>query len=73
MKRIVEETLEDNSKQYRVETNRLWGFIPTKWHTDLYYIGYPYDTYFSAVFSTLEEAQRHCRINPNPVKERKIL
>lgn len=73
MKRIVEETLEDGTKQYRVETNRLWGFIPIKWTTDLCYVGYPYDIHVSAIFSTLKEAQRHCGIDPNPVKERKIL
>lgn len=39
-KRIVKETLGDGRLRYRVETNRLFGFIPIKWATciDTYYI-----------------------------------
>lgn len=74
MKRIVEETLENGEKQYRVETDRtFFGLIKTNWHADSIYLGYPYDITCAAVFGTLREAQVHCGINPNPVKERKIL
>lgn len=57
MKRIVEETLENGEKQYRVETDRrFFGLIKTNWHTDSVYLGYPYDTTCNAVFGTLREA-----------------
>ena len=74
MKRIVEETLENGEKQYRVETDRrFFGLIKTNWHTDTVYLGYPYDTTCNAVFCTLREAQIHCGINPNPVIKREVI
>lgn len=72
MRRIVEETLADGSVQYRVETNRILGFIPCGWHTDLVY-DRKADSHFSAVFDDLEDAQIHCGIDTNPVVKRRVL
>lgn len=73
-KRIVEETLENGEKQYRVETDRwFFGLLKCDWYTDSVYLGYPYDTTCNAVFGTLREAQIHCGINPNPVIKREVI
>ena len=61
MKRIVLERLANCKEQYRVETNRLFGFIPTKWHTCLFFDA-EREMYFDAVFSTLEEAYAFAEI-----------
>lgn len=76
MKRIVKETLKDGTIKYRVQKNtRLWGLIKTKWHTCLveYPVGISDMIYCSAVFDTLEEAQRYCGINLNPVVKTEII
>lgn len=58
MKRIVEETLANKSFRYRVETNKIFGFIPCKWRTDTFYDG-ERDMTFLAVFDTIDEAYSH--------------
>lgn len=78
-RRIVKETLKDGKIQFRVETNKLFGFIPWKWHTDIQDIDYGY--YVSrgpAVFYTLEDAKEHIEQTTwskekNPVVKREIL
>ena len=67
-KRIVKETLRDGRVRYRVETNRLFGFIPIRWTTDLDF--YTIDDYgtecsFLAIFDNLSDAKRFCGILPN--------
>ena len=59
MKRIVEETLANGKKQYRVEKNtRFFGLIERNWYTDTYFIGEPgAGTHVDAVFDTLDEAE----------------
>lgn len=61
MKRIVEETLADGTKQYRVEKNTtFFGLIKCNWHTDtFYYVGDGFDAELPAVFGSLEEAESH--------------
>jgi hypothetical protein len=77
MKRIVEETLADGTKQYRVEKNtKFFGLIKTDWHTDSYYCGDPgYEATFDAVFNTLDEAERFVYGKPKSkeIVNRKIL
>ncbi len=76
MKRIVEETLANETFRYRVETNRIFGFIPCKWYTDTFYDG-ERDMIFDAVFSTIDEAYSHIGIirkkGPCDVVSRKII
>lgn len=76
MKRIVEETLANKSIRYRVETNKILGFIPCKWHTDTFYDG-ERDMTFDAVFITIDEAYSHIGIvrkdSPCEVVSRKII
>ena len=76
MKRIVEETLGNGNTRYRVETNRIFGLIPCKWHTDTFYDG-ERDMTFDAVFSTIDEAYSHLGIvrksSPCEVVSRKII
>lgn len=50
--RIVKNIYDDNSIDYSIETNRLWGFIPTnKWRViKLYGIKY-FSTYEGACFA----------------------
>lgn len=62
MKRIVEETLHNGHKQYRVETNRIFGFIPCKWHTDTFYDA-KHDMTFAAVFHSIDEAYAYIRLH----------
>ena len=60
MKRIVEETLADGTKQYRVEKNTtFFGLIKCNWHTDTYYVGDMWDVELPAVFDSLEAAESH--------------
>ena len=61
MKRIVEETLGNGNTRYRVETNRILGFIPCKWHTDTFYDG-ERDITFDAIFDSIDEAYSHIGI-----------
>lgn len=78
MKRIVEETFANKSIRYRVETNRIFGLISCKWHTDTFYDG-ERDITFDAVFSTLDEAYSYSRLGlvrkggPCEVVSRKII
>jgi hypothetical protein len=76
MKRIVEETLADGTKQYRVEKNtKFFGLIKCNWHTDTFYIGGSWDTELPAVFNSLELAESHAYGKPKSkeVIRRKIL
>ena len=77
MRRIVEETLADGTKQYRVEKNtKLFGLIKTDWHTDSYLCGEPgCAALFNAVFATLDEAERFAYGRPKSkeIVNRKIL
>lgn len=75
MRRIVEETLSNGERQYRVESNRrLFGLLKCKWYTETVAIPYMEGSiHCAAVFKTLREAQAHCGINPNPVVSRKIV
>jgi hypothetical protein len=61
MKRIVEETLGNGNTRYRVETNRILGFIPCKWHTDTFYDG-ERDITFDAIFDSIDGAYSHIGI-----------
>ena len=61
MKRIVEETLANKLIRYRVETNKILGFIPCKWRTDTFYDG-ERDMTFEAVFTSIDEAYFHIGI-----------
>ena len=76
MKRIVEEKLVSGKTRYRVETNKILGFIPCKWHTDTFYDG-ERDMTFDAVFGTIDEVYSHIGIiregSPCEVVSRKII
>lgn len=50
--RIIEETLRNSNKQYRVEVRTLLGY----WHTASIYDA-ERDMHFSAIFLTLDEAK----------------
>ena len=74
MKQIIEETLGDGGKQWRVVTDRcFFGLFHRKWRTDSYphyaeYVRIP------AVFKTLEEAENFVYGKPeNKVIERRVL
>jgi len=74
MKRIVEETLADGTKQYRVEKNtKFFGLIKTDWHTDTFYYGW--ETELPAVFNSLEAAESHVYGKPKSkeIIKRRIL
>ncbi len=77
MKRIVEETLANGEKQYRVETNkRFFGLIICNWYTDTYYVGEPDCRYnVDAVFGTLDEAEIYAygKLKSREVVERKVI
>lgn len=77
MRRIVEETLADGTKQYRVEKNtKFFGLIKTDWHTDSYHYGEPgCAALFNAIFATLNEAERFAYGKPKSkeIVNRKIL
>lgn len=62
MKRIVEEKLLSGKTRYRVETNRIFGFIPCKWHTDSFYDA-EHDMTFEAVFDSISDAYTHIVLN----------
>lgn len=62
MKRIVEEKLLSGKTRYRVETNRIFGFIPCKWITDTFYDG-EHDITFEAVFDSISDAYTHIGLN----------
>lgn len=67
-KRIVKETLGDGRIRYRVETNRLFGFIPIAWTTDIDICtidNFGTECSFFAIFDNLEGAQRFCGITPS--------
>jgi len=78
MKRIVEETLANGEKQYRVETNkRFFGLITCNWYTDNYYVGEPgcFFTNYDAVFGSLDEAELYAfgECKSREVVERKVI
>jgi hypothetical protein len=77
MRRIVEETLADKTKQYRVEKNtRFFGLIKSDWHTDTFYVGEAgFGSYLDAVFTTLDEAEAFAYGKPKnkEVVERKVI
>jgi hypothetical protein len=60
MKRIVEETLANGKKQYRVQSNkRFFGLISCDWYTiDIPVGGIGWDAMVPAVVNNLEFAQR---------------
>lgn len=77
MKRIVEEKLFSGKIRYRVETNRIFGFIPCKWNTDTFYDA-EHDMTFEAVFDSISDAYIHIGLNregidPDGVISRKIV
>ena len=70
-KRIVEETLQNGKKQFKVETNRRFGF-KTKWHVCTTTISTVYgDSVYKAIFPTLEEAQSY--IGVELVSKKKVV
>lgn len=77
MKRIVEETLANGEKQYRVETNKcFFGLITCNWYTDTYYAGnYEYGFNTDSVFRTLDEAEIHAfgKCKSREVINRKVI
>lgn len=75
MKRIVKETLKSGKVQYRVEKNTtFFGLIPCEWHTCTVTIPFGFgEVSCEAVFNTLEEAQKFCGVNPNPIVNREII
>ena len=77
MKRIVEEKLLSGKTRYRVETNRILGFIPCKWHTDTFYDA-EHEMMFEAVFDSISDAYIHVGLNregidPDAIISRKIV
>lgn len=77
MKRIVEEKILNGKTRYRVETNRIFGFIPCKWYTDTVYDA-EHDMTFEAVFDSISDAYIHIGLNregidPDGVISRKIV
>lgn len=75
MKRIVKETLKSGKVQYRVEKNTtFFGLIPCEWYTCTVTIPFGFgEVSCEAVFNTLEEAQKFCGVNPNPIVNREII
>lgn len=59
-KRIVRETLNDETVKYRVEVFRKpLFFLKGYWETDTLYYPFDYGVNVEAVFDTLEEAEVH--------------
>lgn len=59
-KRIVKETLDDGTVQYRVEVfQKSLFFLKGYWQTDTYFYPFGSGVYLEAVFDTLEEAEEH--------------
>lgn len=57
MKRIIKETLRSGKEKYVVESNRIFRYIPYKWHV----IDYPINSWgdkIPARFDTLGEAEQ---------------
>lgn len=69
MKRILKEIHKDGKCRYRVESNRILGFIPSKWRTCTYEV---WGGSADAVFDTFEQAQRFCGVELNPIVEEEI-
>lgn len=68
-KRIIKETLGDGRIRYRVETNRLFGFIPIPWTTDVDKVDcFGLDYTIPAIFDNLHDAQCFCGIIPDKDK-----
>ncbi len=73
-KRIIKETCKDGTVQYRVETNKNFFGFRTKWHTCKYTVGYnQYEATVDAIFNSLEDAEKYCGIDPNPIINREIV
>lgn len=76
MRQIIEETLGDGSKQWRVVTDRcFFGLFHCKWRTEYYQLPY-YVEYvrIPAVFKTLEAAEIFVYGKPeDKVIERRVL
>lgn len=71
-KRIVEETLQNGKKQFKVETDRNFFGFKTKWHVCTYTILSVYgDSVCKAIFPTLEEAQKY--IGVELVSKKKVV
>lgn len=70
-RRIIEEKLESGKRQYRVETNRIFGFIPFAWYTDIIWLDYKFDMFNDAIFDNLDSAKLFCGIPLDRVIERK--
>lgn len=63
--RIIEETLRNGNKQYRVEVRTLLGY----WHTASIYDA-ERDMHFSALFSTLDEAKNFLGLGKQVVSKK---
>lgn len=63
--RIFQETRKDGTVFYTVERKRKFLWFKPEWVLECVDVGVPYR------FQTLEEAQIHCGINPNPVVKSK--
>jgi hypothetical protein len=60
MKRIVEETLANGKKRYKVQSNKkFFELITCDWYTiSIPYVGDGWDAMVPAIFNDLESAQR---------------
>ena len=75
-KRIIKETFDDGTVQYRVEVFRKPLFFwKGYWVTDTYSDPFGYGVTLEAVFDTLEEAERHVfgHLKSNEIVKREIL
>lgn len=77
MKRIVEEKLFSGKTRYRVETNRIFGFIPCKWITETFYDA-EHDMTSGAVFDSISDAYLHIGLkrkgtDPDGIVSRKVI
>ena len=74
MKRIIKETFNDGSVQYRVETNKLFG-LTVGWRTDK--VRHVMDNgemcSLEAIFNTLNEAKIYCGFPLKTIVKRKII
>ena len=76
MKRIVEETLANGEKQFRVEKNTcFFGLIKCEWYTDTKPVGLMGEFSAEAIFNNIEDAEIFVFGNPKSkeVVKRKII
>ena len=60
MKRIVKKIYKNGKVKYEVQKNRkFFNLIKCNWYTDYYYNEIK-DSYFPAIFSTMNEARIYC-------------